>query len=118
MDCFGIESRAAISQQFETLRENVIDLQFDIALESVKGEIRKMIAPDFEALRRRRAAVADPGYWGGDRCNRNGCDGEIELDPVVDCSCHIDPPCGACVDRLARCPVCDWRSDEEEAAHV
>ena len=34
------------------------------------------------------------------------CDGTMTLPPVENCSCHISPPCGACVDNVAVCDVC------------
>jgi hypothetical protein len=92
-----------------------INLRANIARALVLSEIRKTIAPDFAAIRARRAAVVDAGLWECERCNRNGCDGVIELEPVVDCACHLYPPCNACVEQVARCPECDWRSDEDAA---
>lgn len=53
------------------------------------------------------------GHWEGEACCRNGCKGVIELEAKGDCSCHISPPCGACVNQAAFCPVCDWSSAEE-----
>jgi hypothetical protein len=92
-----------------------INLHFESARDKVLNEIRSAIAPDFAAIRARRAAVSDPGYWECDRCNRSGCEGVIELVPVENCSCHISPPCNACVEQVARCPECDWQSDEDLA---
>lgn len=31
-----------------------------------------------------------------------------------DCSCHINPPCGACENSKLTCPVCGWQKDEPE----
>lgn len=53
------------------------------------------------------------GNWEDEPCNRNGCAGVIKLEPVENCSCHISPPCSACVDQAAFCPVCEWNSAEE-----
>jgi len=53
------------------------------------------------------------GTWEDEDCRRNGCAGRIKLEPVENCSCHIAPPCSACVEQVAYCPECDWRSDDE-----
>ena len=58
-------------------------------------------------------------YWGdaeGDVCNRDGCDGVIEFEPVKNCSCHVSPPCGACIDSGPWCALCGWRAIDELAA--
>lgn len=65
--------------------------------------MRKEVA-DADARRAREAF----GYAEGDRCNRFDCAGEIELEPVRDCSCHIAPPCPACLGPRATCPTCGW----------
>jgi hypothetical protein len=54
----------------------------------------------------------------GERCNRLNddgfaCDGEMELMPVSGCSCHISPPCSACVGNAPACTVCAKSGDEE-----
>jgi hypothetical protein len=53
------------------------------------------------------------GTWEGESCNRNGCTGIIELHPIDGCSCHINPPCSACVGQTAFCQQCGWDEDEE-----
>jgi len=53
------------------------------------------------------------GYEEGDVCNRDGCKGMIEAAEVENCSCHINPPCSACVDAGFICPDCGWNSEEE-----
>lgn len=55
------------------------------------------------------------GYGEGDVCNRNGCVGRIESHPVENCSCHISPPCNACVERLCFCPECGWDEENDPA---
>ena len=50
------------------------------------------------------------GETDGDRCNRDGCTGVIELTPLDNCSCHIDAPCYACMNRLFHCPACGWEA--------
>lgn len=42
----------------------------------------------------------------GDKCPYHDCGGIIELARSGDCTCHIAPPCGACVDSYLRCPRC------------
>jgi len=44
-------------------------------------------------------------------CNRNGCKGVIVSKPVENCSCHINPPCSACVDAPLYCPECEWEEE-------
>lgn len=50
----------------------------------------------------------------GTVCGRPGVDGEepcpgiIEVEPIVNCICHINPPCPACVDVKLQCPECGW----------
>lgn len=50
----------------------------------------------------------------GDLCNRGGCPGELEIKPPENCSCHIAPPCGACVNAPLHCPECHWEQSNEE----
>lgn len=33
-------------------------------------------------------------------CPLDDCTGVLELEEVVNCTCHINPPCGSCVDRV------------------
>lgn len=55
----------------------------------------------------------EPGYVEGEICNRNGCTGVIDIHPSENCSCHINPPCGACTSPRNFCPVCDWQESDE-----
>lgn len=48
----------------------------------------------------------------GDRCGRNGCKGTLELPEVENCSCHIAPPCGPCVDTKLTCTECGREVEE------
>ena len=41
------------------------------------------------------------------------CGGHLSLPAVKNCSCHINPPCSACVNRLLTCDVCGWEEPEE-----
>lgn len=51
------------------------------------------------------------GTCEGDICNRDGCGGVLGYPPVQGCSCHINPPCSACVDNPLTCPVCGWEAE-------
>ena len=44
----------------------------------------------------------------GDNCPIDGCDGVMEYPPVEGCSCHVNPPCNACVENLLTCSVCHY----------
>lgn len=57
--------------------------------------------------------MADIGYAEGETCNRNGCNGTIDIHPAENCSCHISPPCGACTSPRAFCQECYWEESEE-----
>lgn len=50
----------------------------------------------------------------GATCHRAGCQGTIEWSDVVDCSCHISPPCNYCTSRYLCCSECDWEEDLTE----
>lgn len=58
------------------------------------------------------------GYEEGAICGRTSqhvsCKGVIAFHPVVNCSCHIAPPCAACTTPRAYCPECGWEEKEEE----
>ena len=41
--------------------------------------------------------MKDLGYFKGEKCNRNGCNGIIdEHEKEGECTCHINPPCSYC----------------------
>ena len=43
----------------------------------------------------------------GDSCNQPGCNGIMEFHfPVKGCSCHISPPCSACMEHPLTCSEC------------
>jgi hypothetical protein len=47
-------------------------------------------------------------------CNRNGCKGIIEVEEKEGgCSCHINPPCSFCTDKVYSCPKCGWNSKDD-----
>ena len=47
----------------------------------------------------------------GDKCPEVGCEGEMTLPPVVGCSCHIDPPCTACMNNVIECSECGYTDE-------
>jgi len=49
----------------------------------------------------------------GDKCPVEGCNGTIILPPVEGCSCHINPPCSACVNNKLECDTCQYTEEEE-----
>lgn len=68
-----------------------------------------------DSTARSESALQDPGYEAGDICRRNGCTGVIvEGERRNACSCHINPPCGACTEPREHCPECDWRMVDDE----
>jgi hypothetical protein len=46
----------------------------------------------------------------GDKCLTPNCTGTIGMKAVENCSCHISPPCSACVEAPFECKVCGWES--------
>lgn len=50
----------------------------------------------------------------GENCYRE-CGGKLEFKEVENCSCHINPPCKACVDNDLTCDQCGWSIDDEES---
>ena len=59
-------------------------------------------------------ATTENGLEKGDVCNRGGCLGIIDEHQKDDCSCHISPPCSACVAGRTFCEECGWSSREGE----
>lgn len=52
------------------------------------------------------------GYFAGEVCNRNNCNGIIEERVIdIDCECIVDPQCRDCVDPLYYCPLCNWAKE-------
>lgn len=49
----------------------------------------------------------------GERCGRSGCAGIIKEHDGYGCSCHINPPCGSCIEPRAFCPTCDWHEKDD-----
>lgn len=42
----------------------------------------------------------------GNKCADPECKGLMGFRPVENCSCHINPPCGACTDNPLVCLEC------------
>lgn len=57
--------------------------------------------------------MSEFGHEEGEVCWRNGCQGAIAVAPVENCSCHISPPCGPCMEAREFCTVCDWRAKDD-----
>jgi hypothetical protein len=58
--------------------------------------------------------MSNNGVEEGDICGRNGCVGVIERHPTEGCSCHISPPCSACMKPKDFCPICGWELADDE----
>lgn len=56
---------------------------------------------------------SDWGLEDGAHCHRGTCGGFIELTPVENCSCHINPPCNACLDTYFVCSECCYSERDE-----
>lgn len=69
---------------------------------------KEMTVEEYEAL---WAPAVVFGTEEGELCNRDGCQGRIELPKVENCSCHISPPCGACWSNQFTCSVCGWSEE-------
>lgn len=54
----------------------------------------------------------------GDTCPEIECDGKLYYPLVENCSCHINPPCSACVDNRLKCDKCGCEPEEPEYKDV
>lgn len=52
-------------------------------------------------------------YEEGSICPVAYCEGVLEYPKVVDCSCHINPPCFACVNNKLTCTICGEEIEHE-----
>lgn len=53
-----------------------------------------------------RKTQVEPGAEEGSICNRDGCQGIMELEPSQNCTCFRNAPCAACMGRNAVCNEC------------
>ena len=55
------------------------------------------------------------GVYEGEVCGRgySPCLGTMETHPVINCSCHINPPCGGCTSPRDYCPTCEWEQADD-----
>lgn len=58
--------------------------------------------------------MSEFGYCEGDVCRRKGCKGIVKEHAVDGCSCHINPPCGACTSPRGFCEACGWEESEDQ----
>lgn len=58
--------------------------------------------------------MSDFGFCEGDTCNREGCEGVIQMRKAVNCSCHLNAPCSACTAPRQYCDTCEWDEEDEE----
>jgi len=55
------------------------------------------------------------GDYEGEVCGRRGCTGVIRFrESDAQCSCHINPPCSACTDKVLECPECEITSEDDD----
>ena len=50
----------------------------------------------------------------GDACRDHSCIGFYTFPEIENCTCHISPPCGACLDAQLICTDCKMTQDEAE----
>ncbi len=50
----------------------------------------------------------------GGRCPRKTCSGKMEFQRDESCSCHIHPPCSACVNAVLTCNRCGWNIFDDD----
>lgn len=44
--------------------------------------------------------------------------GHLYYPPVINCACHINPPCSACTNRNLTCDTCGYEPEEPEAVDI
>jgi hypothetical protein len=57
--------------------------------------------------------MSDFGFCEGDTCNREGCEGVIQMRRAENCSCHLNAPCSACTAPRQFCDTCEWDEADE-----
>ena len=59
------------------------------------------------------------GILSGEKCNRDGCEGlMVAVDSDSSCSCHINPPCGHCVNMEFECSHCGFLVEGPEQTYT
>lgn len=91
-----------------SLKKTFADAPDSVRLAFKSAEGRKLLANSFS-----NGPNVKLGELEGETCNRSGCLGVIEVAPVENCSCHINPPCSECVTPHEYCPECGWRAKDE-----
>lgn len=57
-------------------------------------------------------------YTEGDKCPSIDCLGKLEFFSDEACSCHINPPCSACVDAKLTCDNCGEEAQSGDDVYV
>lgn len=110
----------ACAREADAVADSLIEKRDDriAALESKNAELGVYAVElrlNIAALESQQLPTA--GIEEDDTCNRNGCKGTIILPPVVNCSCHINPPCSACTDNELQCDECFFTVGVDDEQH-
>jgi len=57
-------------------------------------------------------SVHDEDLQEGMDCPIADCSGRLGFHPPENCSCHLHPPCDACVNNPLVCLVCGWQYED------
>lgn len=86
-----VSTAGAVSGRKSCVVENRSSSPQGVTVDLFRGEIVKVVpVPKGE----------------GDVCGVDGCTGILEYGRVMNCSCHVIHPCGACVNNPLTCSVC------------
>lgn len=59
------------------------------------------------------------GWNDGEVCGEDGCNGLLhQPEKVENCSCHINPPCSACVSNWPVCDECGRVAEAQPSTHT
>ena len=72
-----------------------------------------MSATNADLSGKMKFTFANYGVEEGDTCFREWCQGKLAYVRNRSCSCHINPPCSACVDAKLACTKCGFEPEEE-----
>lgn len=110
----------------ESLRREILRLEFGYSEDSLKvvevdegvdrGENGKTLSSLYKIVEMNKEDSCKAERYGiseDEVCNRDGCKGIMKREKEGSCSCHINPPCSACVDAHLVCSVCGF--DETDA---